>query len=387
MFFKTILIKIFSRSIIFLFQFSKLIGLNIRINELETRAIGHYSKSIEMYILENQNKKNKYIDIWFRNKKIANRFLYNKWKKYLNVFPPFFVHIYNCLINEKKLEFLIPYRHWRQYDNWVVDVNQTLHKNKPLIQFTEKEEENAKNILNKFKIKLNKNFFCFANRDSKYRFHKHISEDIRNFSIHDYNYLLNKVVDTKTSAVRLGKHHFEKISLENKNIYDYPYLDIEDDSLEFYLMSKCNFFISGDSGINYYSTLFRKPLLMINVGPYVLRDWSNENCELAIFKKFYSKKLKRNLNYLESEEVFYDYNNLPNIFKKLDLEVINNTPKEIFDLTNEFTLRKNKEWTIKDDEIEIQDTIQNFSKKMFSQNFEKINLGYEFAKQNIELFK
>ena len=67
--------------------------------------------------------------------------------------------------------------------------------------------------------------------------------------------------------------------------------------------------------------------------------------------------------------------------------MINNTPKEIFDLTNEFTLRKNKEWTTKDDEIEIQDTIQNFSKKMFSQNFEKINLGYEFAKQNIELFK
>ena len=67
--------------------------------------------------------------------------------------------------------------------------------------------------------------------------------------------------------------------------------------------------------------------------------------------------------------------------------MINNTPKEIFDLTNEFTLRKNKEWTVKDNEIEIQNTIQNSSKKMFLQNFEKINLGYEFAKQNIELFK
>jgi len=70
----------------------KFFGINLRINELETRAIGHFTKNIEIYLLSQREKKfdngKKYIDIWFRNSKIANSFLYNQWKRYIRVGPP-----------------------------------------------------------------------------------------------------------------------------------------------------------------------------------------------------------------------------------------------------------------------------------------------------------
>ena len=74
-----------SKIVIVILNLLKFIGLHIRINELETRAIGHFSVSIELYLLsKNKNKNKKYFDIWFRNKFISNEFLYNFWKKKLN---------------------------------------------------------------------------------------------------------------------------------------------------------------------------------------------------------------------------------------------------------------------------------------------------------------
>ena len=58
-----------SKIVIVILNLLKFIGLHIRINELETRAIGHFSVSIELYLLsKNKNKNKKYFDIWFRNK-------------------------------------------------------------------------------------------------------------------------------------------------------------------------------------------------------------------------------------------------------------------------------------------------------------------------------
>lgn len=387
---KEILIKIFSIFIISFFKFLKLIGLHIRINELETRAIGHYSKTIEIYILENIQKKNHYFDIWFRNKKIANKFLYKKWKEHLIVFPPFLRFVFNIFINEKKFDFIIPYKHWRLDKNWIIDTNKTLLKNNPLIQFSDEEKNSIKKILEEKNIDLKKNFFCFANRDSKYTYNKISNlkhEALRNFSIHDYNYSLSKIVNENFSAVRMGKTHTEKISLKSKNVIDLPFLNIKNDMIELFLISKCNYLISGDSGLNYYSSLFRKPLLMINVLPTVLKNWNNENCKLVIFKKFYSSKLKKHLNYSETEEICNDYKNFSKNIEKLELKIINNTEIEIYDLIKEYNLKKNDEWTIREDELEINSIIQNFSKKVYSTNFSKINVGYKFAKENIELFK
>ena len=71
------------------YYFIKLISLfiKIRLLEIETRAIGHISEPIEVHILENKIgiNKNSYLDIYFGQDKVVNEFLWNKWKKILNL--------------------------------------------------------------------------------------------------------------------------------------------------------------------------------------------------------------------------------------------------------------------------------------------------------------
>ena len=55
--------------------------IKIRINELETRSIGHFSVPVEIFINElkyNIHKEKRTIHIWFANKKISNYFLFKK---------------------------------------------------------------------------------------------------------------------------------------------------------------------------------------------------------------------------------------------------------------------------------------------------------------------
>ena len=54
---------------------------------IETRAIGHMSEPIEIHLLEmKQYKKKKNVfDIYFREKEVANNYLWNKWRKILNI--------------------------------------------------------------------------------------------------------------------------------------------------------------------------------------------------------------------------------------------------------------------------------------------------------------
>ena len=78
-------------NIIFLifYYFIKFISLFLRIRllEIETRAIGHMSEPIEVHILENKKGiyKKSFFDIYFGQDKVANEFLWNKWKKILNL--------------------------------------------------------------------------------------------------------------------------------------------------------------------------------------------------------------------------------------------------------------------------------------------------------------
>ena len=63
--------------------------IKIRFQEIETKNIGHYSKSIEIFLCEIKNKihgKNN-IYLAFRNKYIVNQFLYSKLKKNFIILP------------------------------------------------------------------------------------------------------------------------------------------------------------------------------------------------------------------------------------------------------------------------------------------------------------
>ena len=78
--------------------------IKIRFQEIETKNIGHYSKSIEIFLCEEElkiYKKNK-LDFWIRSKTIANKFLLKKWSEQLYILPSLFFFRFFKIFKKKK---------------------------------------------------------------------------------------------------------------------------------------------------------------------------------------------------------------------------------------------------------------------------------------------
>ena len=91
-------------------------------------------------------------------------------------------------------------------------------------------------------------------------------------------------------AVRMGKNE-EKLDSKNINIFDYGSCANNQDFLDFYISSKCEFFISGDTGLNELATVMRKPKLILDfINFHNIENINHNFCPLILPKKIYSQK-------------------------------------------------------------------------------------------------
>ena len=68
--------------------------IKIKIFEIETRAIGHFSRTIDIFLSEIEagiHPKKRILYICFPNKRIANNFLLKKWREKLIILPRIFL--------------------------------------------------------------------------------------------------------------------------------------------------------------------------------------------------------------------------------------------------------------------------------------------------------
>ena len=134
--------------------------LIIKIGEIETRSVGHYSKSIDLFLSEKKffkkNINKKFIlEIWFPNKFVANKFLLKKWNEILFIFPYnkflnyLFVNLFFFLKKKKSRRiFLVDYRDWREVVDWQIrDIYKIYMKSEQNLFFSEQEIELGENVL------------------------------------------------------------------------------------------------------------------------------------------------------------------------------------------------------------------------------------------------
>ena len=160
--------------------------LKIQIIEIETRAIGHMSLPIEVYLSEISNKVHKKgICFAFKNKTIANKFLYQKIKQKFFVLPSIIIKPIYIFFNKKFIydligkKFLSDFRHWRKRKIHTIgtwqeqDIHYVLPKTQPSISFNENETILGKNLLLKLGIDLpNDEYICIHHRTPHYFFKK-----------------------------------------------------------------------------------------------------------------------------------------------------------------------------------------------------------------------
>ena len=362
---------------------------------------------LDWYISEKKEYKNRSLDIFFYTdpNRQTNKQWLKMWKK--NVFLFCVPHIFIRSINRvKKYKFLnniidnIPVNlKYPELSLFFKTKSKSLIKNhnhrlkivlndkKPNISFTSEEIQKGKEFLEKIGVNNNQ-YICINNRDNKYlntRFKNSDWEyhDYRNFVIEDYEETVNFLIDKGFFVIRLGSEVEGHLNINSKKYFDYSLSDYQSDFLDIYLSSKCYFFISSDSGISAIPEIFKVPVVYINKSFLnEIHRW-NSKC-LFIFKKFYSKKFKRYLNFDEVWKLkFGDFEHDKNMVEN-QIAIQNNTPKEIKKVTEEMLnfLEKKLKYTEQDE------LIQNKFWKIFAPNNLRSNfcrIGRDYLYENKSL--
>jgi len=362
---------------------------------------------LDWYISEKKANNNKSLDIFFytdKNKQTNKQWL-KMWKK--NVFLLNVPHIIiRSIIRVKKFKFInniidnIPVNlKYPDLSNFFKTKSKSLIKNhnhrlkcvlnnkQTNISFTTEEIQKGKEFLDKIGIHNNK-YICINNRDNKYLYTRFKNydwkyHDYRNFKIDDYEETVNFLIDKGFFVIRLGSEAEGHLNIDSKKYFDYSLSEYQSDFLDIYLSSQCYFFISSDSGISAIPEIFRIPVVYINkTFLNEIHRWNIKS--LFIFKKFYSKKYERFLNFEEVWKLkFGDFDHDKNMDTN-QISIQNNSPKEIKKVSEEMLnfLEKNFQYS------EHDELIQNkfwdiFAPNNLRSNFCRIGRDYLYKNKSL----
>ena len=304
---------------------------------IETRAIGHMSEPIEIYLQEKklENKKKNVIDIYFREKRVANHYLWEKWRQALGIkinddlSRMFLEPVFRYIVKKRDKKMLVPFRHasdiwyhnidneyndrnvikkkefdyeWQQYDT-----KNLLETSSPTIKFSTVEKDFAYKKLKKKNISKNDNIILLIVRDpaySNFLYPDRASSELsnRDNDIDDFIGLVQYLCEKNYKVIRMGRVMSNELKYKHNNFFDYAFSDFKDDFFDIFLFNISKFVISTGSGLDAVASLFRKKILYLNYGEMSALNYqlnfnisfiypkkiidSEKNKELGIFDLF-----------------------------------------------------------------------------------------------------
>ena len=326
--------------------------IEIKIVKLKNNELGSLSTSTELYLLKKKRKiyKKNQIFLWFTERgAIANSFIFEYRKKQLWLLPGFILYP----IQRFFLMFKLTRRHLFQVINFKKKINNKIITKKKIIdesyidnynlltqfpstiKFTSQQKEIGKNFLASVGIDENKKFVCFGVRTKFFK--KETFNSVRNSSIMNQLLGINYLIKNGYKAVKMGKFE-KKLDLKNVNIFDYGNYENNQDFLDFYISSKCEFFISGDTGLNELATVMRKPKLILDfINFHNVENINHNFCPLILPKKIYSTKKKGFLKYSDIIKNGIDKIDIIENYPD-DLKLIDNDQEEILNAIHEMRM-------------------------------------------------
>ena len=223
------------------------------------------------------------------------------------------------------------------------------------ISFTTDEEKKGAVLLESLGIPRDREYICLHSRDSAFldavcpqrdwKYH-----DYRDSHIQNYVPAAEAMAKCGYYAIRMGAVVKDPIYSSNPKIIDYATNGQRTDFNDIYIASHCRFFLGSDGGLSIIPEMFRIPAVYVNWSLILfISVWVIEG--LFIFKKFYLKDQNRYMTFREIMNLEFGGRDTNEIFDKLDLELIENTPEEIHAVTVEMDERLNGTWqTTKEDE-------------------------------------
>jgi len=273
----------------------------------------------------------------------------------------------------------------------MTEIPSSLMKNQKVhITFTDREKSEAQTALISMGIPVTRPIVCFHTRDNlflntthDYRsWHYH---DYRDSSISDFLPTIDYLTSKGYTGVRMGALVKEKIESDNPNIIDYSIIG-RSDQLDIFLPSICDLFIGTTAGIMAIPKLFRKPVVYTNIIPLgVLNLLVCADNSVFIPKKLWLSKENRFMTFPEiineGKRWLYETEE----YERLGIQVIDNTPDEILNVTKEMELRISGDWHPTNEDIELQKAFQSLLEPSDLAQDIVTTIGSDFLRNNQNL--
>lgn len=238
----------------------------------------------------------------------------------------------------------------RRCGAWKIEVG------KPGIIFPMKIENEGKYKYEK--MQFSDPFICIHVRERGIKKYWRKSEgDIRGCDINTYKNACMAMEKCGITSVRMGKDEESQVCFSKMVNYAG---DMQDDLMDFYLLSKCKFVLGTDSGLSACAAFFGRPVLTTNI-MHLVSYWESlpyTKYDLVIPKKMRSVKNERYLNLREMLQAEYDCLLYSTNYRVQGIVIEDNTEKEIEEATLEMNHKLDGTWVVTDEEIAYMQQVQ-----------------------------
>jgi putative glycosyltransferase (TIGR04372 family) len=229
--------------------------------------IGHLLAEVEIIrlnALEASKTKKHFVIYYFPERRLANRFVAEMWKRVLPTVSGswgWLTYVLSSKISGKKLT-CEPTR---------IDQKGLLGSYDTNLQFSKFETEQGEKFLSSIGCS-NSGFVCLIVRDTSYletiRTDKSFAfHNFRNAEISTYRQAAENLTKLGYTVIRMGQIVGEPLISENPNVIDYAMNGMRSEFLDVYLGAHCKFCISTGTGWDDLPTVFRRPVMYSNLLP------------------------------------------------------------------------------------------------------------------------
>jgi len=235
---------------------------------------GHLALEPEIFLAEQEILKTtgalpgRVVNVWSLGPvaKQSNRYLANKWKQELQVFPSWLVSSLHSVgsffpflkLNEPKLS--------------VTGSMNGLDKTASHVSFKAKEIEEGKKRLVEIGVNPDKPYVCLIVRDGGHYKSKGEIEsagyEFLNFDINNFSGVAEALIESGFQVIRMGSGSERPFTSKPDGVIDYALSRNRSEFLDVFIAATCEFAVSTQTGPDAVCMLFRRPVLYVDITSY-----------------------------------------------------------------------------------------------------------------------
>lgn len=316
---------------------------------MRSDRIGHFALETELLLLEQESgiapRPPRSIDIWYAPEPIANRVIYEMWKRVMRIWPNW------LMVPVFRLNSLIYGSAAHRIPNTTstcLDVHNLIDRYPSHLTFTQSEILQGRKVLAQMGIKPTDRFVCFIVRDAAYTKtafpEKDMSyHDYRNCDVDDYVLGAETLADRGLFVLRMGSIVAKPLISKNPRVIDYANSKFRNEFMDIFLGANCEFCVSDGLGFYAIPALFRRPNAYVNYSPFFM-FYSSRLCDLGIAKTVSDVITGRRLNLSEMDARGVTEFSRTSQFTGAGIVATSNTRFEIRDLMLEMLDRLEGKW-------------------------------------------